>query len=123
MGKKVGIIIGVVLALAIPSGAGAAVSARTLSGTDQGDTIFGTRGPELIRGHRGADSIYTEGGNDVVRGGRGPDLIMGNLDAEGDGGPLPGASVIHCGPGFDVVALGPNDRAAANCESVFPWEG
>jgi Ca2+-binding RTX toxin-like protein len=64
--------------------------------------IHGTRGPDVILGGRGPNTIHGAGGNDVICGGRGRDRIDGGrgkdaIDGKGD------ADLVRGGRGSDVV--------------------
>ncbi|MEO1372892.1 MAG: calcium-binding protein [Cyanobacteria bacterium J06635_10] len=48
-----------------------------VTGTSQGDTIFGDNNNNVLDGGRGNDTIFGLGGNDTVRGGAGNDVIGG----------------------------------------------
>jgi hypothetical protein len=62
-------------------------------------TIFGTQGPDTIRGGRGRDVICGLGGNDRILGGGGGDVVYGG----------PGNDFIDGGMGNDVLRGGPGD--------------
>jgi Ca2+-binding RTX toxin-like protein len=85
-------------------------SGVTCTGTSQSDQIFGTDGPDTIRGGGGDDSILARGGNDDVSGGDGDDSITGSggndrLNGENDDDNLVG------GDGTDQLnGGGGNDR-------------
>ena len=57
----------------------AAVAHRVvvIKGTNQGETLNGTEGRDLILGRGGADTINANGGNDRARGGPGNDTVNG----------------------------------------------
>jgi Ca2+-binding RTX toxin-like protein len=48
-----------------------------IKGTNQGETLNGTEGRDLIMGRGGADTINANGGNDRARGGPGNDTVNG----------------------------------------------
>lgn len=68
----------------------------TVQGNDEGETLVGTRGRDLICGGDGADSISGGGGKDLIFGGVGRDRLYGGPDAD----------VVSGGDGDDVVGGG-----------------
>jgi Ca2+-binding RTX toxin-like protein len=77
-----------------PIGSGA----DRLIGDDRANFLAGTRGADLIVGHRGRDEMFAGGGGDFVRA----------ADEERD-------RRISCGPGHDRAVLDPLDKATG-CE-------
>ena len=44
---------------------------------NEGETVYGTAGPDMIRGGNGSDTIYGGRGHDRICGGSGPDRVYG----------------------------------------------
>jgi Ca2+-binding RTX toxin-like protein len=76
-----------------------AIPVRLAVGTNRGDRMRGTAGPDLLFGLGGRDRIAARGGNDLICGGGGADRI--------DGGT--GDDVVIGGRGDDVVRGGAGD--------------
>ena len=74
---------------------------NVIIGSDAGETITGTAGPDLICGRLGDDTIRSLGGADVVLGDN--TTFFGNVGAAG------GADTIDAGAGDDQVLPGPGD--------------
>ena len=95
----------------------------TITGSNAGDVIVGTDGPDVICGGNGADVIDAAGGDDVVLGGNGADVVAGgpgddelfggNGPDELDGGP--GDDTIDGGRGPDTCSGGSGDNELTRC--------
>ena len=84
-----------------------AVSACMPEGTDAGETITGTPGPDVICAYGGNDTIFGRGGDDVILGGSGDDTIeggAGNDELYGEDG----HDRLIGGAGADHLDGGPN---------------
>ena len=81
-----------------PLGSGA----DRLIGDDKPNTIFATRGPDVIVGRGGSDELFGNSGRDVIRA----------VDGERD-------KTVDCGGGKDKVFLDPQDEVADNCERII----
>ena len=86
-------------------GAGAAVTAKSITGTKKGEVIKGTNhadrirgrgGDDLIKGRRGRDRLLGNKGNDTLRGAKGKDRLKGG----------PGEDRIFGGRGRDRIIGG-----------------
>lgn len=90
-----------------------------INGRGGNDTIRGEQGDDELNGDRNDDTLYGGEGNDEVNGGLGRDTLYGG---PGNDVLAPGHSargeLADCGPGYDVVYLGPGDRQR-NCEKVI----
>ena len=83
-------------------------SSGPIDGTNEGDTIIGSNGPDSIRGLDGGDNILAQGGNDTVDGGAGGDTISGGGgDDELEGGN--GNDSIFGEEGDDQISGGGNN--------------
>jgi len=79
------------------------------TGTNAGDTIYGSEGKNIIYGHDGDDRIYGRGGDDFTLGMNGNDDLHGSEGNDtlggGDGRDIhnggPGNDTFEGGPGFD----------------------
>ena len=81
---------------------------------DDGCTIVGTEGDDVLVGTSGDDVICGLGGNDVIRGGAGDDVIRGGA----------GDDVIRGGAGNDVIRGGAgNDRLVGKAGSDMLFGG
>jgi Ca2+-binding RTX toxin-like protein len=110
-----------VLAVALVLGGGLAVAA-TRTGTNGGETLFGTPYADTIHAYGGDDLVHALGGNDRLYGGKGSDRLYGgygsdhivsrDLNSKGIGQ----RDVVDCGPGYDTFAVDYDDRVLANCE-------
>ncbi len=81
----------------------------TIVGTERGDTLEGTSGPDVIVAMGGNDVIRSYGGDDVICGGAGNDRMM-----TGDGADVsiggPGDDWVTSAAGGDRVVGGPGDE-------------
>ncbi|TWD81204.1 CSLREA domain-containing protein [Kribbella amoyensis] len=68
------------------------VPACTITGTNKGDVLVGTPGPDVLCGLNGEDLLLGLGGNDILRGGNGKDVLIGG----------PETDVLDGGNGKDV---------------------
>jgi hypothetical protein len=107
------------LVLAILLAAGAAASARVVTGTPGNDRLAGTpradsmnglAGRDVLLGGGGADFLLGGQGRDTVDAGAGSDLVAVSYDGSRD--------TVRCGLGSDVVNADLNDRVARDCELV-----
>jgi trimeric autotransporter adhesin len=73
------------------------------------DTLTGSWGADTIAGHSGNDTLYGSPGNDLLNGGDGNDVLVGGFDAVLD--------VLHCGYGWDIAYVRPEDRTDG-CEVI-----
>ena len=81
----------------------------TIVGTEGGDTLEGTSGPDVIVAMGGNDTIRSYGGDDVICGGNGSDRIMTGDGADASiGGP--GDDWVSSVAGGDRVVGGPGDE-------------
>jgi uncharacterized delta-60 repeat protein len=78
----------------------------TIVGTPGGETLRGTRAPDVIAARGGNDRVLGVRGNDVVCGGRGRDRLAGGR----------GADVLRAGAGRDRCVGGPARDRARGCE-------
>jgi len=69
---------------------------NTISGTRDGDTLYGGTGADTIRGDSGNDAIYGGSGNDTIYGDQHDDKLYGGS----------GADVIYGGNGADTIVGG-----------------
>jgi Ca2+-binding RTX toxin-like protein len=84
-------------AILLPAGGLAAAlpaPTRPITGSDDGETIFGTKHPDTIRGRGGDDRIVARARGDLVRGGRGFDVIRGGRGGDELIGGPDGATAI-----------------------------
>jgi Ca2+-binding RTX toxin-like protein len=94
----------------------------TIVADNQGDTIHGTNGPDVIRGGNGPDTIFGHRGDDRICGGSGPDQIFGQRGDDRMNGNH-GADVLRGNRGTDRAngAGSGNDTCKAetevNCEN------
>lgn len=95
---------------------------QPLSGTDEGESLYGTVWDEVIDGKKGDDNLIGGDGNDILIGGEGKDyldggegddtLIGGKGDDQLSGGPGDDTYVWNLGDGYDHInAYGPYDSA------------
>lgn len=83
----------------------------TISGTEDADTLYGTREGDVICGLGGDDTIYSYGGDDIIDGGEGDDRIFGGSGSdELDGGD--GSDRLVGGVGSDTLDAGADDDIA-----------
>ena len=84
-------------------------SANLITGTEDGETILGTNGDDIIEalggddfvlGKRGDDVIHGGGGNDNLNGGSGDDLLDGGVDNDSISGSS-GNDILLGGDGND----------------------
>lgn len=83
-----------------------------ITGTAQGDLLFGTNAVDTINGQAGNDTVQAGAGNDTITGDAGDDVLFGNKGADsinagagndevfwtnGDG-----SDVVNGGDGFDI---------------------
>jgi Ca2+-binding RTX toxin-like protein len=74
----------------------------TITGTDEGDRLVGTKGRDVIHGSFGDDTIRSGGGDDVICGGAGDDRIVSGGGHDQVQGGLNGDKV-RAGRGDDYV--------------------
>ena len=100
----------IVPAIAFPS----AASAATITGSDRGERLLGTRLADTISALAGRDVVIARLGDDRIDGGAGADLLRGNRgDDTIDGGP--GRDFVSGGFDDDTLSGGPGaDRIMAN---------
>lgn len=107
----------------------------TIVGSDNKETLTGTKGPDVIvalngndtiNGNGGDDVICAGGGNDVVNAGGGNDLVLGqggNDTLKGDGG----SDLLIGAAGKDKLAGGPSPLDGCNggpgADSLLPSHG
>ena len=75
---------------------------NVVNGTNRGEDLAGTGGPDIILGQGGVDRILGRAGADILFGGRGDDYLQG----QGGNDILvggPGNDLIEGGPGLDVA--------------------
>jgi len=70
-----------------------------ITGSLEGDLLFGTDAAESIDALDGSDMVFAGGGDDEVRGGGGTDILYGQN----------GADVLDGGDGYDTLAGGEGD--------------
>lgn len=75
--------------------------------SDEGVTLTGTEGDDLLRGGPGDDRLFGAGGDDILLGGPGDDALFG-----GDGD-----DELHGGPGDDLL------RGGAGSDALVALEG
>jgi Ca2+-binding RTX toxin-like protein len=81
-------------------------------GSDEGKSVDGGEGNDIISGGAGVDFLYGGIGNDTLLGGDNNDLLDGgDGDDTLDGGP--GADVMYGGAGNDAFVIHPNDAAVS----------
>lgn len=108
------------LAYAIPKPTGCVDSTviggiETLEGTDQGDTLYGNRGPNRFWGRAGNDKITANDGNDVLYGNAGNDTLVGEDGNDTLWGQL-GTDTLYGNNGDDKLRALDNVRdSAVNC--------
>ena len=108
-----------VLAVALVLGGGLALAA-TRTGTNGGETLYGTPRADTIRAYGGDDVVDGRGGPDLLYGGKGSDRLYGGFgNYRIRSGGLDGKrDLVSCGAGRDFAAIAENDRAAKDCEVV-----
>jgi uncharacterized membrane protein YkoI len=92
--------------------------ARTITGDNRANDLYGTPGNDRIVGLGGNDDLYGRAGNDTLTPGSGEDDVYGGpgddrifaADGEHDD--------ISCGPGRDSVVADHTDDVSRNCEQV-----
>ena len=84
--------------------------ANYLSGTPDGDGIYGYGGADRIHARGGDDALRLGGGKDKGHGERGDDFIN-SVDASED--------FVSCGPGSDRARANPGDKVAEGCEKII----
>ncbi|KAA0268340.1 MAG: hypothetical protein EDQ89_11280 [Acidobacteria bacterium] len=119
-----------VVAAAAQLAAAAGVGHRPIVGTDRGETLTGTRGPDRIMGRGGedrivagarGDTVFGGRGHDVVRGGRGGDELVGGPDGataiggSGRDGFNMRSGVAVAGGGRDVIRARDGRPDEINC--------
>ena len=113
--------------------AGGVALAATIVGTDNDETLIGTRyadfiraegGNDVVRGLGGPDQLYGNEGRDEVVGGYGEDKLYGgngndrlrSQDIFSQSGAY--RDVVDCGPGEDFASVDFRDVVHADCEEV-----
>ena len=113
--------------------AGGVALAAVITGTDNDETLIGTRyadliraegGNDIVRGLGGPDDLYGNGANDRVDGGNGEDELFGGFgndrlyseDIFSQSGAY--RDVVNCGPGRDFASVDFKDVVRENCEVV-----
>ena len=102
-----------------------------MSGTENGDYLFGSSIDETITGFSGNDSLYGAGGNDSLSGGEGNDSLDGGngddtLNGDDGNDTLNGGSgndVLIAGAGNDVLNGGDGDDDLSGGASNDSMEG
>ena len=134
------------LMVALAATAAFAQPTNKITGTPQGDLIYGNYGDDIIVGQGGDDLLVGEAGLDGLIGGPGNDFLVtaygywqtpppyapASTDYV-EGGPghdlidaadLAGArDIVYCGPGSDLVYAGVEDFVANDCEVVYRYFG
>jgi Ca2+-binding RTX toxin-like protein len=86
------------------------VGSGSFDGTNAGDLILGSAGPDNINGRQGNDCIVGGDGNDVLNGDQGNDVLIGGA----------GDDDLDGGPGNDDWCYGDSGTdTARRCETVF----
>ena len=67
-----------------------------LTGSDKGDTLYGSMADDKIVGKKGLDSLYGSGGDDKIDGDSGDDFIQGD----------PGDDTLNGNDGNDIILGG-----------------
>jgi Ca2+-binding RTX toxin-like protein len=84
--RPTALVVALCVLLAFALGAGAVVTAKTITGTKRGEVLKGTKkadrisgrgGDDLIKGKRGRDRLRGNRGNDTLLGGKGKDRLKG----------------------------------------------
>jgi Ca2+-binding RTX toxin-like protein len=92
--------------------------ARGIFGTDGPDTLRGTAHADRISAGAGNDHVYGLGGNDVLIGGPGRDAVEGGAGSDRlvlrDGA----GDVARCGAGSDTVVADELDTVWGDCETL-----
>ena len=115
----VGMALAAVTAVAAVQIAGAApAERRPITGTDRGETIFGTRHADTIHGRGGDDRIVARARGDRVFGGAGFDTLRGGRGADRLRSERDGALMIG-GSGRDEFNMRAGERIAAEGRDVI----
>ena len=104
---------------------------ENLRGSEYGDVLTGTHGPNRLEGLDGSDSLYGLGGNDELDGGSGPDKLKGDAGNDQLDGGLHDDSIeggagndeLHGGPGDDVLEGGAGNDELDGGEGADELEG
>ncbi len=100
------------LTLAILLCSASVLAAKSLEGSQRGDTLRGTPRADTIHSRGGDDTIRPRAGDDRVYAGKGDDLIFARDDH--------GKDYIDCGPGRDAVeTIHRDDKTLSNCERAW----
>lgn len=97
--------------------AGVALAA-VINGNNANNELYGTNGPDTIRGFGGVDDLYGGGGNDRLIGGTGGDDYYGGPGNDRIRSVDNSPDDVVCGPGFDRVIANPGEDVARDCERV-----
>lgn len=115
-GSPSGITIDLVSGVATGLGTDTIVAIENVLGSEFDDSIFGSAGPNWLRGLGGNDTIDGRQGDDVVAGGFGDDLLYGGGgDDTVDG--FAGSDTLRGGPGDDLL------RGWADGDVIIPAGG
>jgi len=108
----------VTAAAAVQIAGAAPVERRPITGTDRGETIFGTRHADTIHGRGGDDRIVARARGDRVFGGAGFDTLRGGRGADRLRSERDGALMIG-GSGRDEFNMRAGERIAADGRDVI----
>ena len=100
------------------------VSIESILGSDFGDRLRGTDGPNVIKGGGGRDKIYGYDGNDILIGGKGADQVYGGLGTDELQGQR-GDDSLFGGAGNDYISGGQGDDylKGGGGEDEFVFDG
>ena len=103
-------------------GAAAAVAGFAALQEEEGGTVDGGDGNDVIIGGDNDDTEFGGAGNDLMSGGGGNDFIdSGEGNDTIDGGD--GADFIRCGPGDDTVSGGAGDDTINGSDGINDYDG
>ena len=94
----------------------------TLTGNNDGSSIYGQDGDDLINGGNGGDTLYGEFGNDTLNGGTSADILNGGIGADTLNGGT-GGNYLYVGvdQDADTIIFNQNDVVAGIEDQIYDF--